>query len=63
MDAHFHGHDRTPTSYPGLSTGQKIKPQLKPLIFGIAGGARDTKNQGVSGFCPVLSILATSSYI
>ncbi|MBE9100301.1 hypothetical protein [Vacuolonema iberomarrocanum] len=33
-----------------LSTGQKIKPQLKPLILGSAGNARATQNQGFSGF-------------
>ena len=37
-----------------LSTGQNIKPQLKPLIFGSAGGARTTKNQRAAGWCPVL---------
>lgn len=37
----------------GLSTRQKIKPLLEPLILGIAGG---TQNQGFSGFCPVLRV-------
>jgi hypothetical protein len=36
-----------------VSPEQKIKPQLKPLIWGVAGTARDTPNQGFSVFYPV----------
>jgi hypothetical protein len=40
-----------------LSTGQKTKTFLKPLIFGQRGEAPLPKNQGFQGFCPVLRLM------
>jgi hypothetical protein len=39
-----------------LSTGQKTKIFLKPLIFGRRSEALPPKNQGFQGFCPVLGM-------